>query len=261
MGAGELTMHAAGGPIGAEIVRLEEVESTNTLVLERPSYLERHGLVVLARHQTGGRGRMGRHWASLPGRQLQFSVVLHPDFRAEDFPVVSLVAGLAVAQGIREATGLAPRLKWPNDVMHEGRKLCGILVEGKPGSGGRPRLVVGIGINCNGRAADFPEPLRERLTTLAEGTGAAVDAEALLAAVLARLDALYARLAAGGKAALLDEWRAAALLGPGQRVRLSASAGGGEGVPEDITAEGYLVVRLADGSRSVQVSGELEWLG
>ena len=70
--------------IGSEIVRLEEVVSTNTLALRDPVYLERHGLVLLARHQTGGRGRMGRQWASLPGRQLQFSVVLHPAFPAAD---------------------------------------------------------------------------------------------------------------------------------------------------------------------------------
>jgi BirA family biotin operon repressor/biotin-[acetyl-CoA-carboxylase] ligase len=249
-----------GHRIGHEIVRLEEASSTNTLALERAEYRERHGLVLLARHQTGGRGRMGRAWASVPGRQLQFSVVLHPRFPVEDFALLGLVAGLAVAQALGEALGVEARLKWPNDVLLARRKVCGILVEATRGEGGRPRLVLGVGLNCNGAAADFPPELRARLTTLAEATGAPVDTEAVLRAVLARLDALYARLARGDKAALLDEWRAWGLLGGGLRVRQSTPQGVREGTPEALTPEGYLVLRLDDGSRAVQVSGELEWL-
>jgi len=102
--------------------------------------------------------------------------------------------------------------------------------------------------------------LRAQLTTLAQEAGRDVDSEALLAAVLARIDALCARLAAGGKPALLAEWRERALLGAGQRLRLATKGGEREGVPEDLTPEGYLIVRLPDGTRQVQVSGELEWL-
>jgi BirA family transcriptional regulator, biotin operon repressor / biotin---[acetyl-CoA-carboxylase] ligase len=246
--------------IGHEIVRLEQVASTNTLAMQTPEYLERHGLVLLARHQTGGRGRMGRHWASLPGQQLQFSVVVHPAFPSADFPAVALLAGLAVAEAIAGQTGLAPRLKWPNDVMLHERKVCGILVEGATGAGRQPRLVVGIGINCQGRAEDFPADLRDHLITLAEATGGPVDTEALLQAVLARLEALLERLAAGEKPALLDQWRAYGLLGAGQRVRVHTQQGDREGVPEDVSPEGFLLVRLDDGSRLTQVSGELEWM-
>jgi BirA family transcriptional regulator, biotin operon repressor / biotin---[acetyl-CoA-carboxylase] ligase len=247
-------------PIGHDIVRLEQVDSTNTLVLATPAWLERHGLVVLARHQTGGRGRMGRRWASLPGRQLQFSAVLHPHFPTADVPLVALVAGLAVAEAIAAALPLHPRLKWPNDVLIARRKVCGILVEGATGAGGQPRLVVGIGLNVRGPAADFPAGLHAVLTTLEEESGQPVEPEPLLQSVLGRLQALYERLAAGDKAALLDEWRRSALLGDSQRVRVRTRDGEREGVPEDLTAEGYLLVRLPDGSHVTQVSGDVDWL-
>jgi BirA family biotin operon repressor/biotin-[acetyl-CoA-carboxylase] ligase len=246
--------------LGHEIVRLEEVSSTNTLAMQRPEYLERHGVVVLARHQTGGRGRMGRHWASLPGRQLQFSVVLHPAFPAHDFPAVALVAGLAVAQALESELGLHPQLKWPNDVLLDVRKVCGILVEGTTGAGGKPRLVVGIGINCLGSSDDFPAELRDSLTTCEHGAGRPVDCEALLRAVLGRLDEGCRRLGAGERPALLAEWRAYGLLGEGQRVRLPTQQGHREGVPVALSPEGYLLVLLDDGTRVTQVSGELEWM-
>jgi len=246
--------------IGDQIIRLEEVTSTNTLVLERPAYMEHHGLVLVAQHQTGGRGRMGRHWASMPGRQLQFSVVLHPEFPAEDYPAVALVAGLAVAQALEAVLGLHPSLKWPNDVLIGSRKVCGILVEGGAGPGGRPRLVAGIGVNCHGRSEDFPEPLQQRLTTLAQEAGRSVDADALLDAILQQLDALWARLSAGEKPALLEQWLRYGLMGEGQRVLVQQRDGEREGIPETLTPEGYLVVRFDDGTRWTQVSGELEWL-
>jgi BirA family biotin operon repressor/biotin-[acetyl-CoA-carboxylase] ligase len=248
-------------PIGHTILRLEETPSTNTLVLETEEYLADHGLVVLARHQTAGRGRMGRHWASVPGAQLQFSVVVHPAVRAEEVPLLALVSGLAVAQALEGLLGLSPRLKWPNDVLLDGRKVCGILLEAKPapGTGQPPRLVIGIGLNCQGRAEDYPPDLRERVTTLAEVYGAPVDNEEVLQAVLERLNALYDRLVAGERPALLAEWRRCAALA-GRRVRVQTPQGLREGHARDITGEGYLLVELEGGTRHVQVSGEVAWL-
>lgn len=247
--------------IGNRIVRLDEVDSTNSLMLAEPRYLEAHGLVLLARHQTGGRGRMGRHWASLPGQQLQFSVALHPAFAAEHFPAVALLAGVAVAEGIEAVSALHPRLKWPNDVLVDGRKVCGILVEGKAGAGGQPRLVAGIGINCNGRSDTFPVALQPRLTTLAEAAGTPVDAERLLVQVLAAMERGYRALAAGGKAELIARWSGYGMLGAAHRVRVRARQAEHEGVPLALSPEGYLIVETADGQRFEQVSGELEWIG
>ena len=160
-------MSVESRPIGHHVVRLEEVESTNTLVLQNPDYLEHHGLVVLARHQTGGRGRMGRRWASLPGQQLQFTVVLHPILPPEDFSIFSLLGGVAVAQAVEERVGLSPRLKWPNDIMVDGGKVCGILLESRPGPAGatagghRPAHAAGP-YRPPGRTAGASDRIRRR---------------------------------------------------------------------------------------------------
>ena len=246
-------------PLGHTLIRLEEVASTNTLVLERPDWLADHGLVVLARHQTAGRGRLGRTFASLPGRQLLFSVVVHPRLRTEEVPVCSLVAGLAVAEALEVRLGLRPRLKWPNDVLLGGRKVCGILVEMRADEAGRPRLVIGIGINCQGDPADFPSDLAGVVTTLERETGAPVDSEGLLAEVLAALGRHLLRLEGGHKAAVLADWERRARLA-GRRVRFATNQRTLEGVALGLTPEGFLRIATADGARHTHVSGDLEWL-
>ncbi len=245
--------------VGHTILRLEEVASTNTLVLEDAALLDNHGLVVIARHQTGGRGRMGRKFASVPGAQLLFSVVLHSSMPAEALAVSSLVSGLAVAEGIEAVLSLQPALKWPNDVYLGNRKVCGILVEMKPGYDGQHRLVIGIGINCQGEPSDFPPDVQDKLTTLAWEAKAAVDSEALLQAVLSGLDTDFRRLEAGGRVPLLDEWRKRARL-QGRRVRFPLDRQQREGTADAITDEGHLVIVIDDGTRHVHASGEVEWL-
>ncbi len=202
---------------------------------------------------------MGREWVSLPGNQLLFSVVLHPRMEPEDFPLLSLLGGVAVAEAIEAALGLCPRLKWPNDVLLDGRKVCGILVEGRPGPGNRPRMVMGIGVNCLGRPEDYPQHLGNRIDTLAHATGQPVETEPMLQAILARLEDRHRRLDGGDKAGLLEAWSRRALL-QGQRVRMATPQGELEAAPLGVTAEGYLLVESDAGERFVQVSGELTWL-
>lgn len=246
-------------PIGHHVVRLEEVESTNTLVLETPDYMEHHGLVVLARHQTGGRGRMERRWASLPGKQLQFTVVLHPILPPEELPIFSLLAGVSVAQSVEARVGLHPRLKWPNDIMVDGGKVCGILLESRPGPNGAQRLAVGIGLNCQGAPDDFPEAIRPLVNTLANAAGKPVEMEPLLEEILKTLEYWHGRVTAGEKHALIEAWTARGLL-EGQRVRVDTEGGMRDCRPLGLTAEGYLLVEGENGERFVQISGDLEWL-
>lgn len=247
-------------PVGHTILRLEETPSTSTLLLEDPGHLENHGLVAVARHQTAGRGRVGRRWVSLPGRQLQFSVVLHPSLPREQLPVLSLVIGLAVARALRGGLGLEPRLKWPNDVVVNGRKVCGVLLEVKPGPGGAPRVVVGIGLNCLGSPEDYPFEVRTLVTTLAHEAGREVDMEAILREVLAKLQDALERVAAGELAALLREWEAFGDM-VGQSVRYPTAEGQREGTVRGLTEDGHLLIETAAGGLHVHSSGELEWLG
>ena len=245
--------------IGHRVVRLEEVESTNTLVLQTPDYMEHHGLVVLARHQTGGRGRMGRRWASLPGRQLQFTVALHPIMPPEDFSIYSLLGAVAVAQAVEEQVGLSPRLKWPNDIMLDGGKVCGILLEARPGPDGAQRLAMGIGLNCLGAPGDFPEEIRPLVNTLANAAETPVEMEPLFEAILKTLEYWHGQVTAGEKHKLIEAWTARGLL-RGQRVRVDTEGGMRECTPLGLTAEGYLLVEGDNGERFVQISGDLEWL-
>lgn len=252
-------MNAAHPPntIGHTVIRLEEAASTNSLVMENPDYLGNHGLVLLARHQTAGRGRVGRAWASVPGLQLQFTVVLHPPLSREEVSIISLLAGLAVAESLESQLGLRPLLKWPNDVFLGGRKVCGILVEMKQVNA-NPCLALGIGLNCLGAPGDFPPHVRGLLTTLSHEAGAPVEMEAVFKAVLESLERQYQRLLHGGKAKLLEEWSALAHL-PGRVLRYPTSEGLRRGEALGLSPEGFLMIATSEGGTHLHVSGELEW--
>lgn len=173
------------------------------------------GAVFLAETQTGGKGRLGRRWQSPPGGVFM-SVLLHPDIPPEDAPLLAIVAGYAVASAIESLTGLPARVKWPNDVIVEGKKLCGILCETaiEPGSpctaqgydGARLRFVVcGIGINANQRRSDFPNDIRGSASSIRMLTGKPVDRNALVAAVLNNLESALDRFEHSGLAGIGEE--------------------------------------------------------
>ena len=245
--------------LGHTTIWLDEAPSTNTLVLQTEDYIDRHGVVVVARRQTAGRGRMGRTWHEFPGNQLYCSIVVHPDMAAADTPAIALIAGLAVVQTLAQVAGLAARLKWPNDVLIRGKKCTGILVESSPGRNGRSRLVIGIGVNCQGDTAALPEELQERVTSVSQEVGRLIRPEDILQALLPTLDSLLARLIAGEKSELLIEWAKAAYF-LGRWVLVPQPSEATRGIVQGITPEGYLVVEDIPGMRHIIVSGELTWL-
>ena len=246
-------------PIGHQIIRLDETESSNTMILNNPAYLENHGMVLVADHQTAGRGRVGRKWVSLPGKQLQFSVVIHPTLPREQVPLMSLMAGVVVAEVLESNLSLKPKLKWPNDVQLGDKKVCGILIELKTLKRKEPWLVVGIGINCLGQSDAFPADVRGLLTTLEEHAEGEIDREILLSGILAGMEKWFQRLVAGESEALLDAWRERAEL-EGKRVRFPTSRGPEEGDVKGISEEGFLLVETAEGEGFALSSGIVEWL-
>ena len=198
----------------------------------------------------------------IPGQPLPplaGTLVLHPPLPREQTPLLSLVAGLAVGNCLARELALRPLLKWPNDVFLGARKVCGILLEMKM-QGGAPRVVMGIGLNCNGAPKDFPPDLRESLTTLAHETGRAVDMQALFAALLAGQQEAYDRLLAGQQTALLEEWCAMAAL-EGRALIYPTPEGPRPGKALGLTDEGHLLIETAAGATHVHHSGELEWTG
>jgi BirA family transcriptional regulator, biotin operon repressor / biotin---[acetyl-CoA-carboxylase] ligase len=221
--------------LGTPRLHLREIGSTSDRARELALAGAPHGALVTAAAQTAGCGRQGRAWITQPGAAVTMSLVLR------DPPeLLPLAAAVAVA----ETCGTVPeaRIKWPNDVLVDGRKVAGILAEGRPHEGW---AVLGIGVNVAVDVALLPEELRERAGSLGRSQA---DVEPFLAALLVALEHWLAAPAAE----LLDAWRARdALLGR------DIAWAGGEGVAEGIDGEGRLVVRLAGGGRTTLNAGEV----
>lgn len=165
-----------------------------------------HGMVISARTQTAGRGRLNRAWDSAEDAGIWFSAVLEPEVPMEQMSLYSFVAAVAVAEAIREVTGISVQLKWPNDVLAGGRKLCGILLELVAERNQPLRIIMGIGINASQQISDFPEEVQKKATSLAMETGRVIDRQQVLDAVLKKLAVYSAELEKNGFSAIKDRW-------------------------------------------------------
>lgn len=177
--------------IGREIIVLGQTESTNDVVRQLGHAGEREGLVVMAEHQTAGRGQRGNKWTSTPHKAISFSVLLRPEIRLEDSGLLTQWAAETVASTIKNHCRIEASIKQPNDIYLKGRKVAGVLVE-MVAQTGRPHLaVVGIGINVNQAPADFPAELRERAISIAMAAGSPQDRHQLTVKLLRNLDRTY----------------------------------------------------------------------
>jgi len=235
-------------PVAAPaLVRLGRVDSTQTVAFALAADGAADRTVVVAQAQTAGRGRHGRLWLDEPGASLLTSIILRPRLEPARLPTLSLAAGVAVVEALERVTGLKPRLKWPNDVLVDGRKLAGILLESRISPS--PLVVLGIGVNLAQRV--FPADLAERATSVRLATGRRVDADALLTALLESLDAWRTRLETEGWAPIRERWRALTET-LGRRVSIDSV----EGVAVDVDEDGALIVAEGDVRRRV-VAGEV----
>ncbi|MGH7321783.1 MAG: biotin--[acetyl-CoA-carboxylase] ligase [Candidatus Rokuibacteriota bacterium] len=240
-----------GPPLAGPLLAYASTSSTQEIgrTLGREGAPE--GTVIVADHQFAGRGRRGRAWIAPPGSALLFSVLFRPSLPWARWPELTLAAACAVAEAVEARTGLAPTLKWPNDVLVGDRKLAGILAEGVLGHAAF--LVLGIGLNVSQRSLDWPAELARRGVSLAQ-LGRPVDREALLADILGRLAAHYRSLTTDGFGPVRDAWRARALLGG------SVSGVAVTGSAVDVAPNGGLVVRRPDGTTTTIVAGEADVL-
>ena len=247
----DLQARIVGLRLGHPLLYFSAIDSTNTHAFELARGGAAEGALVTTDDQTAGRGRIGRVWRSLPGQQLALSLVLRPLFPPQFLIMASAVA---VAETVADITETATEIKWPNDVLIAGRKVCGILIE----SSGE-FVVLGIGLNVNGTLAGDPE-LAARATTVAESAWRPVSREELAAALLTRLDSLYFRLQAGGAAAqaeIREEWRAR-LMTLGRQVTLRQGKHEVIGFAQDVNMDGGLLLRLADGGLQTVTWGDVE---
>ncbi len=271
-GRARSALSGGAGARFADVRWVADTGSTNADVLALARDGAAEGVVVVADHQTAGRGRAGRSWVAPPGSSLLVSVLLRPPAGVMDLSTTAVA--VAAAEAIEAVAGFAPRLKWPNDLVWPGdgsaddRKLAGILAEAdwpagstadsgfrQPAADERVVVVVGIGINV-----DWPLELPSELADVAVAcnhvAGHAVDREDLLIALLERLAGWYPRLVSGEREPLLGAWRArSATLG--RRVRVDLGRDEVEGTAVDITSDGRLVVETPGGERQVIAAGDV----
>jgi BirA family biotin operon repressor/biotin-[acetyl-CoA-carboxylase] ligase len=223
----------------AELRAYDELPSTNLEAMKEAGSGAPEGLVVVADHQSAGRGRRGRTWAAERERALLVSVLLRPRLPVERLQLATMAAGLAAADGVQEAAGFRPGLKWPNDLVVGDRKLAGMLVETAI-SGGDRALVVGVGFNV--AAGAYPAELAGAATSCEEEAGHPVDREDLLVAFLVALDRRCAGLAGpGGWDATLAGWRRECIT-IGRRVRVDLPNGELVGTATGVAWNGHLIV-------------------
>ena len=192
--------------IGNAVRVLQNTTSTNDEV--SCAALEGHteGLVIFAESQSAGRGRMGRRWSSPTGRGLWFSVLLRPSLAPGECTQLTAASANALVRAIQSTTGITPEIKWPNDLLIKGKKIAGILTEMSAELEHVRSVVLGIGIDVNQTASEFPADVRGIATSLKLATGKNVSRPDLAEAVLRDLDRQYARILAGNFAAVAEEW-------------------------------------------------------
>lgn len=231
------------------------IGSTNLAAMEAAAAGEPEGSVFFAEQQTAGRGRGGNKWESAPSDGIYCSVILRPQLSPADALLLSLIAGIAVAEAVEQTTGLHPDLRWPNDVLIEERKFCGILTEMNAEATRVRYVVVGTGININ--QASFSAELEPIATSLRIARGREWSRVQIAAALLKSLDASYHELVAGGdgaRAAILHKFEERSSFARSRLVHVEEE-GGYEGVTEGLDNRGFLLVRTDQGLRTVRAGG------
>lgn len=233
-----------------------EIDSTNNRALELAADGYPEGTVVVAETQTAGRGRRGRTWYSPPRHGLYLSVILRPQLPVREIPRVSLVIGVAVAETLEAAFQLPARIKWPNDILINNRKIAGVLSEVVTGSRGIDCIVTGIGLNINNPLQDFPGELRTAPTSVLAEKETPVSRVRVLQELLMHLETRYYQLLEGNFNGILDKGKSLSTV-IGKEVEYDSQNGLAIGQAVDIDDNGFLLVKDKSGKIHTVTSGEV----
>ena len=242
--------------IGRDIRVFEETNSTNDIVEKLARDGVKEGAVVFAEAQTRGRGRLGRKWLSPARRGLWFSVLLRPDLRPQAATQLTVAAATALCRAIRAQTELTPQVKWPNDILINGRKVAGVLTELAAEIDHVKHLILGIGVDVNLKASEFPAELKKVATSLKIESGRHLNRIDLAAAILRELDADYHRIQRGRFAEVADEWEEQCIT-LGHRVRIHIGNREITGRAEALDDDGALLVRTEHGHLERIIGGDV----
>ena len=236
--------------LGRELYYFSEISSTNDEAKKLANAGCPEGTLVITETQLGGRGRLSRGWFSPVAKGIWFSLVLRPPFPPQEAPKCTLMAAVALNRAIREVTGISCGIKWPNDILCNGRKLVGILTEMSAEMDAINHIVIGMGINVNFGVSEIPPDLKNIATSVSIETGAPVSRIDLFIKVLEQLESLYIQVEATGFAAVLDAWRQESIT-LGRMVNVIGLDKSFVGKAIDIDAEGALLVETAQGVERV----------
>ena len=247
-------LQARGTSWSAPVECFDRVTSTNDLARERARAGAPQFSVVMAGHQSAGRGRTGKEWISPPGN-LFVSVILRPAPRFAHAGLIPLAAGVAVSEAL-DAFGVRARLKWPNDLVVAEKKIGGLLAEAASGGEGVESVVLGMGVNLTLDPATAPDDLRDTITSVKAESGRAVTPEEAAAEALARVAVWYHALAREGAAPVLAAWRARSVPWWGRPVEVRSGPRVVRGVARGVDEQGALLLDLEGGARAALLSGE-----
>ena len=244
---------------GQEIVCFTETDSTNVRARKLGENGAAHGTLVVAEQQTAGRGRRGRGWESPAGSSIYMSLLLRPEFLPNKAPMLTIVMAYSVATALREQTGLDFRIKWPNDIVLNGKKVVGILTEMSTEIEYINQVVIGVGINVNTEA--FPEEICATATSIRRESGKTWRRAELIAAILRQFEVQYERFVKEEDLAYLREAYDAILVNCNREVRILGEKDGYRAVALGIDDQGELLVRKEDGTVTSVYAGEVSVRG
>lgn len=245
--------------LGETIIYRDSMDSSNTQAKRMGEDGAENGILVVTDCQTAGKGRRGRSWVSPVGVNCYYTVLLRPDIPAEKASMITLVAALALAKAIKETAQLETLIKWPNDVIANGKKLCGILTESSTDLEYINYLVVGIGVNCN--QTDFPDEIKETASSIQLETGRKVNRCQLLGSFLTYFERYYEVFLKTEDLSQLEEAYNSLLVNRGREVKIIE-----KGCERVLTAigidqNGALLVKDEEGRQEAIISGEVSVRG
>ncbi|HWP97998.1 MAG TPA: biotin--[acetyl-CoA-carboxylase] ligase [Syntrophomonadaceae bacterium] len=233
-----------------------ETDSTNNRARDLAAAGYPEGTVVVAEKQSAGRGRRGRNWYSPASQGIYLSMIMRPVLPLNEISRISLVIAVAVAETLEAELNMPARIKWPNDILVNGKKIVGILTEAVTDMDGVEYIVTGIGININNQGSDFPDQFRTPATSVLAEKNVPVSRIKVLQGLLARLELLYFQFLKDGFGPILAKGRSLSMV-IGQEVRLDTVNGFLEGQAVDIDDNGFLQVRDRQGAVHRVMSGEI----
>ena len=244
-----------GNLFGKRVFHFFKTDSTNRVAMELGFVGEPEGTVVMAEEQTAGRGRAGRSWHSEKGTGLYFSILLRPRLSPAQAPLLTMLAGVSAQAAVEAVTGLAPEIKWPNDLLLNGKKLGGILTEMHAEPSAVRFVVVGIGINTN--QEKFPSELAAIATSLRRESGRITFRLELLVRLLSQFENDYSRFLAEGAAFVVQRFQKASSFANGRRVRVDTGVESYLGTTAGLSPEGLLVVKRENGQATTVIAGDV----